>query len=735
MENEKKDIGIVTDEQKSILTAFDQEPKADIKPINPLDEPIGILDGVDDPDTTDPLYEYNHNYNKQQRLTEAWNKPMLNAVQTWLNLTHKNDIETALSDPSLMAQLLDEFLSTPSGQEFGWETRKKPEVPFPYDPNERVIGKLKTGQSKGFRNMSGEDIDNATNTFTTMLIDNFKQGLMKAYASQGKSSSSNTSISASNNDDDILADSDLSPEDTDELLQYVDDNVVDQLTKAASKAVAAQQFTQDDINNSKYIDLFDATVNFLRNTLGKRLMIVAGGPGLGKSYTIADAVDTVMNGGQPGLFKKCVQSNNFYPIIQSAIPTSGATRGKKDRFLYKRGGENFVLDNFISWMFAHRANYCCVLDDADKYLTTSSTACQNLLKGFFGDGEPAKVDWSSEISKENLDEETIMSFDVDKLQEQGILDVYKNDKLICSEEITTRKELWSLCEEFGGKPTAEALKNAKRLEEAAGMSLPDDDDDDEDDVDFDTSSFDPTTDADANISGNGVTNANADDPIDDMFEEEEAEFRSKSGTKGKLINRIPKSFAFSSRIMFITNANERKLNGNPDAAAVYQRSYHVNMDLTNKEFMARLNSIRPFLGKETKKSHEDVIVEAAKKVVWTIYGLAAAKADALVPFIFSGDDAAFNRNASRCKIDGLVANAKSFRVFESLVNSLTIQIDSAIQKGYVSPQIESGETEDDYINRLGMSGIRYNDYQWFKSQAVPCFKATFQGIKRGKGDI
>lgn len=725
----KQEIGFVTDEQKSILAAFDQEPKTDIKPINPLDEPIGILDGADDPDTADPLYEYNHNYNKQQRLTEAWNKPMLNAVQTWLNLTHKSEIEDALSNPSLMAQLLDEFLSTPAGKEFGWETRKKPEVPFPYEPNERVIGKLKTGQSKDYRNMPGEDIDNATNTFTNVLIDNFKQALMKAYSASNKSTSA--AASTSNNDEIIIDNDELSAEEADELAQYVDDAVIDKLKNAANKAVSAQQFTQDDINNSKYIDLFDATVNFLRNTLGKRLMIVAGGPGLGKSYTIADAVDTVLNGGQPGLFKKCVQSNNFYPIIQSAIPTSGATRGKKDRFLYKRGGENFVLDNFVSWMFTHRANYCCVFDDADKYLTTSSTACQNLLKGWFGDGEPAKVDWSSEVASDKMDE-NIMSFDVDKLQEQGILDVYKDDRLICSEAITTRKELWSLCEEFGGKPTSEALKNAKKLEEAAGLSLPDDDDED---VDFDTSSFDPNTDADANIAGNSVTNASADDPIDDMYEEEEAEFNSRSDRKGKLTNRIPKSFAFSSRIMFITNANERKLNGNPDAAAVYQRSYHVNMDLTNKEFMARLNSIRPYLGKDTKKSHEDVIVEAAKKVVWTIYGLAAAKPDALVPFIFSGDSTAFNRNASRCKIDGLVANAKSFRVFESLVNSLTIQIDSAIQKGYVDPTIESGETEDDYIDRLGMSGIRYNDYQWFKSQTVPCFKATFKGISKGKGDI
>lgn len=725
MENENKNIDFATPNQSEFLASLDNGPKANVKIINPLDEPIGILDGVDDPNPNDPLNEYNHRVRAEMRMQESWNKPMIQAAQNWINTNYSDqEIEDANVDPEIQAQMIDKFLSDPAGKDFGWDTRKNPGKPFPQDPGEKPVAKKSNGDTKDCKGIPGNVIEAATNTFTPTIVGNFQQALKQAYAGQG-ASSSGSSVS----DDDDNNDVELSDEELAQLDGYIDDDVISSLKQGAHHAVATQKFTQEDIDNSKYTDLFDATVNFLKNTLGRRLMIVAGGPGLGKSYTIADAVDTVMNGGAPGFFRKVVMSSGYNPIIQAAIPTSGASRGKKDRFLYRRGGEEFHFENFVQWMFAHRANYCCIFDDADKYLTTSSTSCQNLLKGFFGDGDPEKVEWTSEIKNVQEDQGFIMSFDTEKLQEQGILDVYKDDKLISSDAIATRKELRELCEEFGGKPTKEALANAKKLEEAAGLALPDDDD-----IDFDASSFDPNSDADANIGGNGVTNANAPDEIDDMFEEEEAAYNASQ--KKKQIDKIPSAFAFSSRIMFITNASEQTLQKNPHAAAVYQRSYHVNMDLTKLEFMARLKSIMPKLGGMTKNAgHPDTSVEAAKRVVFAIYGMVARKPENLVPLIFEGDADALAREGKKCRVDGLVTNAMAFRVVESLINSLTIQIDTAIGKEFADPAQQPGEDYGVYLSRLGMAGVRYNNYQWFKSQVVPCFKYSFKGIKRGEGEI
>lgn len=728
MENEEKNIDFATQDQKEILASLDSGSTSNVKIINPLDEPLGILDGVDDPDPNDPLTEYNHRVRAEMRMQESWNKPMIQAAQNWINTNYSDqEIADANVDPEIQAQMIDKFLSDPAGKDFGWDTRKNPGRPFPQDPTEKPVAKKSNGDTKDCKGIPGSVIDTAQNTFTPTIVGNFQQALKQAYAGQAASSGNTVAAVADDDDDDSIDSTEgLSDEEISQLDGYLDQTILNSLKQGAHHAVSAQKFTQEDIDNSKYTDLFDATVNFLKNTLGKRLMIVAGGPGLGKSYTIADAVDTVMNGGAPGYFKRIAQTGSN-PVIQAAIPTSGGARGKKDRFLYRKGGENFELKNFISWMFAHRANYCCVFDDADKYLITKSGACQNLLKGWFGDGDPEKVEWTSEMKA--VQESNTMSFDTDKLQEQGILDVYKDDKLIASEVITSRKELRELCEEFGGKPTKEALENARKLEEAAGTALPDDDDD----VDFDASAFDPNSDDDANIGGNGVTNAAAEDEIDDMFEEEEAAF--KASTAKGIINRIPSAFAFSSRIMFITNASERKLNSDPNSSAVYQRSYHVNMDLTKPEFMARLKSIMPHLGGVTKKSHGDTPVEAAKRVVFAIYAMVARKPEELAPFIFAGDDEAFTREGKKCRIDGLVINAMSFRVFESLVNSLTIQIGSAIAKNFADPAQQPGEEYSDYLSRLGMAGVRYNNYQWFKSQVVPCFKYTFKGIKKGEGDV
>lgn len=235
----------------------------------------------------------------------------------------------------------------------------------------------------------------------------------------------------------------------------------------------------------------------------KRHAFICGSPGIGKTFTVAKAVE------------------------------KGAEEGKQ-LFAKFRGSIGKSLSAILAFLWMHRENYVVLLDDADGFLTGSTDEVMNTLKAAMDTDEPMVSTGSPHIRK-NVAKMVGMSeserwpgalnFDTSRLHEGVITAVDRNGDILAEELLTdSEQRFW---EEFtnANQPKSETksfLESSLLGRVQEGFF---DDDDDEE--------------------GNDLG-------LEDEIEDE---------GEGKM---LPAQFFFGSRIIFISNMMQSDI---PDAIA------------------------------------------------------------------------------------------------------------------------------------------------------------------------
>jgi hypothetical protein len=235
----------------------------------------------------------------------------------------------------------------------------------------------------------------------------------------------------------------------------------------------------------------------------KRHAFICGSPGIGKTFTVAKAVER------------------------------GAEEAKQ-LFAKFRGSIGKSLSAILAFLWMHRENYVVLLDDADGFLTGSSDDVMNTLKAAMDTDEPMVSTGSPHIRKNvarmvGLSESDrwpgALNFDTSRLHE-GIMSAVDRNGNVLVEEVLTDSEqrFW---EEFvdANKPKSKtkAFLESSLYGRVQEGFFDDEDGDDEDDA--------------------GLT---------DEIETEEGD------------KMLPATFYFGSRIVFISNMMQSDI---PDAIA------------------------------------------------------------------------------------------------------------------------------------------------------------------------
>lgn len=311
-------------------------------------------------------------------------------------------------------------------------------------------------------------------------------------------------------------------------------------------------------------DLFTRMEKKMRNfILGRSntLTLLAGAPGVGKTYTLQKVIDDMLG---KGAFKEVQSAPKKIPNSEYRLVWLTDAPGGKDGLIYT--------------VFINRKNAALIFNDCDVWLGGRSESATNILKNILeakqsyvqiedpekgGAKSPIVKHRNMELSGESdMDESIEIGIDMDELRENSVLRYYINGNL-AGDESVPMNEACRILKSFGEKPNFKFMNEswAQSLKEASIF----DDAFNDDDADIDT---DNSTGMDSSVPGFDP------DYVDERRDEH-----------GKVV-RI-KKFAFNSRVMFITNKHKDDID-----EAIFDRADSMDIQLTPAQFLARLAQIK-----------------------------------------------------------------------------------------------------------------------------------------------
>lgn len=386
------------------------------------------------------------------------------------------------------------------------------------------------------------------------------------------------------------------------------------------KAEAGANYTPEYTGNMKFAQMEQTMRDFLKGIVPP-LTVIAGAPGVGKTYTINKIIDQFCGAGASSNIKR-------HPI---ALPNS------KDKLIWAAGTSKGGISGTLLECFKYR-NHCAVIfNDCDRLLNVGADGA-NVLKNVFdsdkanrytnvpdslGGGEKGPITLLYKKEQHDLDESEnkgkLIGINIKALKEDAVLTVTCNGKIIEDTPLSI-KEAVSVLKAFGEKPNFKFLNEswASELKE----SVFDDIDPDDTDDDIDTNN---TADVD---SSDKMLNDN-----DDYVEYSDATGVTK--------------FFFNSRFMFITNKHKSDLD-----EAVRDRANLLDIVLTPEEYLARLASVKDKI-KCNDGNNDKSIETPARDIVYRLIKtfIIAAKTGTL----FDG------------KRITIVSNQLTFRMYDSAV--------------------------------------------------------------------
>lgn len=317
-------------------------------------------------------------------------------------------------------------------------------------------------------------------------------------------------------------------------------------------------FTPEYTGNMKFAQMEQMMKSFLKGRVPP-LTVIAGAPGVGKTYTINKVIDQYCGAGASKNVKR-------HPI---AVPNS------KDKLVWAAGTTKGGISGTLLECFKYRNHYAVIYNDCDRLLNVGADGA-NVLKNIFdsdmdnrytnvpsslGGGKQGEITKLYQDELSGLDESAkqgkVIGIDMKALKEDAILTVTCDGKVIEDSPLSI-KEAVTVLKEFGEKPNFKFLKEswASELKESVF-----------DDIDPDDTDEDIDTDNTADIGGD-----------DELLNDDYVEYDKDHGVS---------KFLFNSRFMFITNKHKSDLD-----EAVRDRAYLLDIVLTPEEYLARLASVK-----------------------------------------------------------------------------------------------------------------------------------------------
>ena len=294
------------------------------------------------------------------------------------------------------------------------------------------------------------------------------------------------------------------------------------------KTAASDGGSVEERVNIKFKRMNNLVRNLCRGRSGKRNVILAGSPGIGKTYTVKQVV------------------SEYYPICTKSEKAVG-----EGEYSFNSGDIGTSISDVIMFFFTHRHDNLIVLDDCDNFLSkkTANPKIANMLKALLNsnpdkmelpDGRvkyvtyatvPAEI--ANRLNKRNgFKESAEIGIDMDTLLEEKTIDVYINGEFVTSSGRLNESEFKSF---------------VNRLHEAR-------DEDDFDDEEWD----------------------------DEDGERDDEGMLSQQG----VVEQIPQVFEFSAPLLIISNLDEADIN---DAVVTRCEVYQLN--ITPEEFLIRAGQI------------------------------------------------------------------------------------------------------------------------------------------------
>lgn len=366
---------------------------------------------------------------------------------------------------------------------------------------------------------------------------------------------------------------------TSEEQEAVDAMTAIQKTRSEVEADFTPKYTGD----MKFAQMEQMMKSFLKGRVPP-LTVIAGAPGVGKTYTINKVIEQYCGAGASKTVKR-------HPI---AIPNS------KDRLVWAAGTTKGGISGTLLECFKYRNHFAVIYNDCDRLLNVGADGA-NVLKNIFdsdqdnrytnvpsslGGGKQGEITKYYQDELSGLDESAkqgkVIGIDMKALKEDAILTITCNGKVIEDSPLSI-KEATALLREFGEKPNFKFLKEswASELKESVF-----------DDIDPDDTDEDIDTDNTADVGGD-----------DELLNDDYVEYDKDHGVS---------KFLFNSRFMFITNKHKSDLD-----EAVRDRAYLLDIVLTPEEYLARLASVKDKI--ECNNGHNDKSIETpARDIVYRL---------------------------------------------------------------------------------------------------------------------
>ena len=426
-------------------------------------------------------------------------------------------------------------------------------------------------------------VDSEFNTYGETNRASFNAAYKALLKQQGMSHSGN------NDDDDFVPQKMMNIDDINNADVSDDFKMVASAIDRSVKTAAADGGSVEERVNIKFKRMNNLVRNLCRGRSGKRNVILAGSPGIGKTYTVKQVV------------------SEYYPICTKNEKAVG-----EGEYSFNSGDIGTSISDVIMFFFTHRHDNLIVLDDCDNFLSkkTANPKIANMLKALLNsnpdkmelpDGRIKYVTYATvpseivnRLNKRNgIKEATNISIDMDTLLEEKTIDIYVNDEFVTSSGRLNESEFKSF---------------VNRLHEAS------DDDDDWDDEDFD----------------------------DDEHRDDEGMLSQRGA-----VEAIPSVFEFSAPLLIISNLDEADIN---DAVVTRCEVYQLN--ITPEEFLIRAGQIVDNLEFGEDSSFTEEEKRFAKKMALGGLKLAIDSEKKKIPLIPDSGPVKINKYLNfRCIID------------------------------------------------------------------------------------
>ena len=426
-------------------------------------------------------------------------------------------------------------------------------------------------------------VDSEFNTYGEKNRASFNAAYKELLKQQGMSRSGN------NDDDDFVPQQMMNIDDINNADVSDDFKMVASAIDRSIKTASADGGSIEERVNIKFKRMNNLVRNLCRGRSGKRNVILAGSPGIGKTYTVKQVV------------------SEYYPICTQNEKAVG-----QGEYSFNSGDIGTSISDVILFFFTHRHDNLIVLDDCDNFLSkkTANPKIANMLKALLNsnpdkmelpDGRIKYVTYATvpseivnRLNKRNgIKEATNISIDMDTLLEEKTIDIYVNDEFVTSSGRLNESEFKSF---------------VNRLHEAS------DDDDEWDDEDFD----------------------------DDEHRDDEGMLSQRGA-----VEAIPSVFEFSAPLLIISNLDEADIN---DAVVTRCEVYQLN--ITPEEFLIRAGQIVDNLEFGEDSSFTEEEKRFAKKMALGGLKLAIDSEKKKIPLIPDSGPVKINKYLNfRCIID------------------------------------------------------------------------------------